>query len=224
MPTQEHCAETERERCLVDALAAILRETGDYPEVKPISSDSYLPPNLIDAAKQALKPYGLASMNPPAVIERSAVQAMHNRAKQLVLTQAWLGKAEGLRFAQGALSALHSIIEGLGAPFAAQRDASMGGYRALAGFEAAWAALPVGAKNFTLVEAQEFLSAHGVEVATDALANSKVDTVSNLEDGMVPAINGNDEHDSTRADVGDGSGLHDSPFLDHAIVAQGGAA
>lgn len=44
-------------------------------------------------------------------IERRVVEASLNRAKQLVLTQAWLGKAVGLRFAQGALSdALASLF------------------------------------------------------------------------------------------------------------------
>lgn len=108
-------------------------------------------------------------------IDRSAVEAMHNRAKQLVLTQAWLGKAGGLSFAQGALGAYAGLLNSEGAAFGAARDASLGGYQPLAGFEAAWAALPASAKHFTLAKMQEFLRAHGVEVAPDAVANGNVD-------------------------------------------------
>jgi hypothetical protein len=118
-------------------------------------------------------------------IDRREVEAMHNRAKQLVLTQAWLGKGEGLRFAQGMLSAFQSLTDCSGSQFAAQRDASMGGYRPLAGFEAAWAALPVDAKNLSLVQIQQFLVAHGVELSTDALSNSNVNAVSDLDHTIV---------------------------------------
>lgn len=49
---------TRRERGLLAAMAAILLETGDSPELKPFSADSYLPEHLIADAVDALKPYG----------------------------------------------------------------------------------------------------------------------------------------------------------------------
>lgn len=49
---------SDRERELLAAMAAILLEVCDNPEVKPHSSDSYLPDHLIADAIQALQPYG----------------------------------------------------------------------------------------------------------------------------------------------------------------------
>jgi hypothetical protein len=49
---------TDRERFVLSALAAILLEVADQPDVKPHSSDSYLPEHLIADAIAALKPYG----------------------------------------------------------------------------------------------------------------------------------------------------------------------
>lgn len=155
-------------------------------------------------------------------IDRSAVEAMHNRAKQLVLIQALLNKADGLRFAQGAMSELGALLTCSGPSFAAGRDASMGGYQPLAGFETAWAALPDGAKNFTLSEVQEFLRAHGIEVSTDAITDRQVNGVNQLKNRIVTAINGHDEHHSASTDLNNGSGLHatTSVVVDTPIVAQ----
>lgn len=40
---------------LIAALSAIVVETMDYPPAKPSSGDSYLPPELIEAAQRALE-------------------------------------------------------------------------------------------------------------------------------------------------------------------------
>ena len=157
-------------------------------------------------------------------IDRASVEAMYNRAKSLVLTQAWLGKAGGLQFAQGALSELGALLNSTGPAFAAKRDASEGGYRPFAGFEAAWSALPVGAKDFTLVEMQEFLRTQGIEISSDAVSNGNIDAVGNLKNSEVAAVNGHDEHGAARADLDDGSGLHSASPVVCATVAQGGAA
>jgi hypothetical protein len=55
MPTTDQ--RSDRERNLLAVLAAILLEVHDNPEVKPHSSDSYLPDHLIADAFQALQPY-----------------------------------------------------------------------------------------------------------------------------------------------------------------------
>jgi hypothetical protein len=157
-------------------------------------------------------------------IPHAAIVALHNRAKQLVLTQAWLGRAEGLRFAQGALSQLSDLLFSNGPACVAQRDASLGGYKPLAGFEAAWATLPVNAKNLTLAEVREFLVAQGVELSADAIPHFQADAVEQLKDDMVAVVNTHNEHDSASADLGNGSGLHSSSLMNAAIVAQGGAA
>lgn len=49
---------SDRERKVLAALAAILFEVGEHPDLKPHSSDSYLPEHLILDALEALKPYG----------------------------------------------------------------------------------------------------------------------------------------------------------------------
>lgn len=49
---------TDRERALLAALRAIVAETMDLPAKSPISSDSYLPSELVDSAQAALAAYG----------------------------------------------------------------------------------------------------------------------------------------------------------------------
>ena len=49
---------SDRERIVLAALAAILLEVGEIPDIKPHSSDSYLQDHLILDAIEALKPYG----------------------------------------------------------------------------------------------------------------------------------------------------------------------
>ena len=51
---------TAREQALIDALAAIVRETMDYPPVAPDSSDSYLPNHFVEAATLALAKYDVS--------------------------------------------------------------------------------------------------------------------------------------------------------------------
>jgi hypothetical protein len=159
-------------------------------------------------------------------IDRTAIEAMCNRSKQLVLTCAAMGQPDALRFAQGSLNALRSLLDLQDVGFAAHRDDSRGGYQPLAGYEAAWAALPVGVERFTLAQVQEFLRTHGVEIATDAVANGKVDGVEQLKDCKAAVINVHDEHDAVRAEGRDGAGEHEAPLVVRGvdIVAEGGAA
>lgn len=157
-------------------------------------------------------------------IERSHAVALLNRAKQLVLTQAFLNNANGLLYAQGALSALQSVTEELGGAFLAHRDALLGGYQPLAGFEAAWAALPVDAKHLSLADVREFLTRHGVELAADPISNGNVDAVSQLENGVIPAVNLHDEHDAARAYLNHCASVHANSLGKTAIVVEGGAA
>ena len=49
---------TDRERELLAAMADILLDVCDNQQVKPHSSDSYLPSHLIANAVKALQPYG----------------------------------------------------------------------------------------------------------------------------------------------------------------------
>ena len=158
-------------------------------------------------------------------IDRNEVQALYNRAKQLVLTMGCLGKAKELSFAQGAMCELGALLNSEAPGFAAQRDASMGGYQPLAGFEAAWAALPVGAERYTLGEVQQFLAGYGVEVSPDAVIYGNFYVAKTLKGGVLPMVNSHDEHGAARADLDDGAGLHESPcVVEPTIVVQGGAA
>lgn len=47
-----------RERALINALQAIVRETMAHPPVRPVSADSYLPPRYVAFAQEALALYG----------------------------------------------------------------------------------------------------------------------------------------------------------------------
>ena len=157
-------------------------------------------------------------------IDRSAVLAMHNRARQLVLTCAFLGNPQNLRFAQGCLSSLQSVLDERGA-FIAARDESIGGYEPATGFEAAWAALPVSAKNFSLAEMQEFLRCHGVEISLDLVPGGQIDAVLQFKNGEFTPFNLNKEETVARVESDDGAGLHAAPLVvvDAAIVTKGGA-
>ncbi len=53
-------AVSARERALIAALQAIVRETMDYPPVRPYSGASYLPCEYVEAAQKALAAYGEA--------------------------------------------------------------------------------------------------------------------------------------------------------------------
>lgn len=160
-----------------------------------------------------------------ATVTVAAVQALHNRAKQLVLTMGWLGKAKELSFAQGALCELSALLDSDGPDFLAQRDASMGGYRPSTGFEAAWAGLPENAKRFTLAEVQQFLRSFGVEVSPDAVTYGNTYAATGLEGGKVAAaFDVHNEHDAARADLHDGASLHIAASDGANIVAEGGAA
>lgn len=157
-------------------------------------------------------------------ISRACVAAMHNRAKQLVLTQAWLGKPDGLKFAQGLLNGTGSLLDAKGAEFCAARDESFGGYQPLAGFETAWACLPVGVERFTLAQVQEFLRSHGVEIPADAISDSQINVVIQFKDNVLPVIDGDDGHDAALTNFNNSASLHLASNGDADIVQEGGAA
>lgn len=146
-----------------------------------------------------------------AAIDRAAVEAFCNRAKQLVLTSAYLGSAENLLFAQGCLNALKSVLSPTSSHMLARRDASLGGYQALAGFEAAWAALPIDAERLSMVQVQEFLRSHGVQVATDSVTDTQFNAVAKLQDAVGAVVKLDDKHAVAAIDVQDGCVLHMAP-------------
>lgn len=152
------------------------------------------------------------------------IVAMHNRFKQLALTQAWLGKSDGLKFAQGGMNALAGFIDGVDYAQFAERDHSMRGYQPLAGFEAAWATLPDAAERFTLAQMQQHLATHGVELAGDSITNSNVNATQQLKNGPFAMVNGHNKHDALGADFDDGASLHESSTGSAAIVLQGEVA
>lgn len=144
-----------------------------------------------------------------SAIDRGAVQALHDRAKQLVLTMGCLGKSKELSFAQGALCELSALLKSEAPGFLAQRAALMGGYQPLAGFEAAWAALPEGAERYTLAEVQQFLTSHGVEISADAITHGNFYAASGFEyDKVSSVVDIHNEHDAAQADLNDDAGLH----------------
>lgn len=63
-PSEQH--HDRRELLLIGMLRNIVMETMAHPPIKPLSGDSYLPAELIDAAQAALSLYG-AKVEPRAV-------------------------------------------------------------------------------------------------------------------------------------------------------------
>jgi len=49
---------SEREQALIEILHAIVVETMDYPPIRPINPDSFLPAGYVAEAQKALKSYG----------------------------------------------------------------------------------------------------------------------------------------------------------------------
>lgn len=156
-------------------------------------------------------------------IERREIEALLNPAKTMLFGNAVVGNAANVRYAQAYINALQSVLDGTGKRYADFFD-SKGGYEAAASFKGAWSPLPEGIKNFTLVQVQEFLTRHGVEVAADTVTNSQVNAVGKLKNNVLTVVNRNDEHDAARADLNDGASVHGASLVDAAIVAQGGAA
>lgn len=163
-------------------------------------------------------------MKPEPPITPAIVEALLNRSKQLVLTQAWLGLPHGLAAAQGAFGELFALLNSYGPAHLAEQDFLMGGYQPLAGFQAAWAALPIDAKYFSMAEMQEFLRAHGVEVPHDAVGQGNVHIAGQFKNSVIATVNGHDEHGTLGAELDDGSGLQSGAPVGAAIVQQGGAA
>ena len=162
---------------------------------------------------------------PGQCVPMSAIQAMHNRHKCSMLVWAARGWEEEFYRARGMAQALQHLIHRFdGAAWAASNDVLMGGYHPLGGFEAAWAALPVGFETSSLAQVKEILVATGTKWPSYDITDTQLDAVVQLKDGKVAAINADDEHDPLGAELNDGALLHGSPCVVSAIVAQGGAA
>lgn len=61
---------TTREQALLNALQVIVRETMDYPPVRPVSTDSWLPAPMVEVAQAALDLYGLRIESKPELFAR----------------------------------------------------------------------------------------------------------------------------------------------------------
>lgn len=158
-----------------------------------------------------------------AGITEDGVRSLLNSAKTMLFGAALFGNTRSLVWAQASMKTLNALLNG-----SAQRHAefsrSKGGYEVPAIFQGAWPVLPDGIENFTMVEVQQFFRSHGVKIAFDAVADSKLDAVIQLEDGALTSINSHNEHDAALADLDDGSGLHVASPVGCVTVQQGGAA
>jgi hypothetical protein len=122
-------------------------------------------------------------------------------------------------------------MQGSSGDFCARRDAeSPVGYLPNAMFKAAWASLPDDLEYLSTAQVQEFLQAHGVELATDPVTNGNLGGGMRLKDDVVTAVDKHDKHGIACADVGDGAGCHGGSFVmgvdvqRDGIVTTGGAA
>ena len=141
-----------------------------------------------------------------------AIQAMLNRANEALAIGHPGMRAESIIFWKGYAKALTDFSTGVGDQLAA-KDAASGGY-AQGCSEAAWAGLTVGLESLTTVQIMERFAAQGIQMTTDAASELWLETVLQLPDGVITAVHPDDQHASTRVDVGNGSGQHD----EHLVV------
>lgn len=152
-------------------------------------------------------------------IPRAGVEALQIRTKHAVLTSAWLGKADNLKFFQGALNAYQGLLGLTSLDWLARQDAVSGGYQPSSLFVAAWASLPENLDQMTIGEVQNFLHAHGVQLSDDAVANSNVGTINQVKNSELAAV----IHSDNEA-LGLGVDQNDFSSAHAPIVQQGGAA
>lgn len=144
---------------------------------------------------------------------QAAITALLNRAQALLLTQAWLGKPEGVAFARGSINALKSLQSGRGELWAA-KDANLKlGYEVNTYLQRAWPGLPEGLERLTMAEVQQHLCSKGIELAADTVAHRDIDGIAKLENDAITLVNADDEHDAARTEVGNGTGAHTGSFL-----------
>lgn len=165
---------------------------------------------------------------PGQCVPMSAIQAEHNRYTCSMLMAVAYGNEEYYHYFRGMARATEDMIKhASGSIYAANRDASMGGYQPLGGFESAWSAwmaLSIGFENSSLADVKQILTAHGAKWPSDDVADSELDAVAQLKGNEVAAVNADDEIAALTADLNDGALLHGAPCVVSSIVAQGGAA
>lgn len=152
----------------------------------------------------------------------AALDALTQRAKTGFVYAAMAGNERTCNFFAGQLKFASDLASGAGNKLAAM-DAARSGYEHPAGFEAAWAALPVGAEKLSMAEVQQILAAQGFQVAADAVAGVDVNATEHLKNSKVATVNLDDEHTALAVD-GVHSALHADPLVEKTTVSQEGGA
>lgn len=170
----------------------------------------------------------LRCTTPGQCVPVSAIQADLNRYTCSMLMAVAYDLEEYYHYFRGMARATQELIEHTsGAIYAANKDASMGGYQPLGGFErawSAWGALSIGYENPSLADVKQILTAHGAEWPSDDISNNQLDTVAQLKGNEVAAVNANDEIATLGAELNEGALLHIAPCVVSGIVTEGGAA
>lgn len=155
-------------------------------------------------------------------VHPGAIEALENRAKTGFVFAALSDNERTFAFCAAQLRFVYELRTGTGDLLAA-KDAAASGYKPPAGFERAWAALPVGAENLSMVKVQQLLTSQAVELAGDAVAGVDVNAAEQLKNGKFAIVNLNDEH-AALAVNGVHSALHAAPLVEKTTVSQEGGA
>lgn len=87
--------------------------------------------------------------------------------------------------------------------------------------QAALARLPNDVERLTLADMKRHMWAKGIDFTTDAVPDSNVNAVVQLQDGISTAFKANDEHAIAPIEVGDGGRIHgDLPVVQTPIVKE----
>lgn len=152
-------------------------------------------------------------------LETGHLEALRLRSMTGMLHSAQISHHGRFSFWQGYTKALADALADEGRSMAA-KDA-LSGYEPPTHLKAAWAALPVRLEALAIADVQQLLTAQGVEVAAQRVADFNVQRGKQLEDAEVATVKLDDEHATAVVDGDDGTCLHGGPpekECDPAIV------
>lgn len=135
----------------------------------------------------------------PQHIHSAHAAAILRGGQMGIVATAFTNNAAALEFWKGYTEAARDLINGVGA-LAATKD-ELTGNDAQTSLQAAGACLPKRTKDLTLTQVRQFLAAQGIEVATNTIPHADLSAGEVLKHGVVPRVDGDDEHPVARVHV-----------------------
>lgn len=133
----------------------------------------------------------------------AAATALQRRARLGIVAAAAANNPYNLRYWQGCAGAAADMLNGRADQMAAKDAAASSANQPQTGLQAAVAALPERAEQLTMAEVQQILTAQGVEIASDLVAELDIRTGEVFKHRELPGIvDTHDEHAATRVEMG----------------------